>query len=110
MFLPCVSLMIRECFQALHNVVGEPYSLCGGLVSINNQRSLLGTFLNVAEAVIRMISLLMPVPLPKLPCQNVASDLVEKHYFLVIDYFLRYIEVAKLNSESSTSVIKHMKS
>ena len=32
------------------------------------------------------------------------------HYLLVIDYFSRYIEVAKLSSESSANVITHMKS
>ena len=29
---------------------------------------------------------------------------------MVIDYFSRYVEIAKLNSESSAAVIKHMKS
>ena len=32
------------------------------------------------------------------------------HYLVVIDYFLRYIEIAKLNSENTTTIIKHMKS
>ena len=32
------------------------------------------------------------------------------HYLLVIDYFSRYAEIAKLNLESSTAVIKHVKS
>jgi len=32
------------------------------------------------------------------------------HYLLVIDYFSRYIEIAKFSSESSAAVIKHMKS
>ena len=32
------------------------------------------------------------------------------HYPLVIDYFSRYIEIAKLTSESTGCVIKHMKS
>ena len=56
---------------------------------------------------------LMPAPFPELPWQKVASDLFvwkNSHYLLVIDYFSRYIEVAKLTSESSASVIKHMKS
>ena len=32
------------------------------------------------------------------------------HYLLVIDYFSRYIEIAKLNSENTAAVVKHMKS
>ena len=56
---------------------------------------------------------LMPVPFPMLPWQKVASDMFvwkNSHYLLVIDYFSRYIEIAKLSSESSAAVIKHMKS
>ena len=56
---------------------------------------------------------LMPISFPKLPWQKVASDLFvwkNSHYLLVIDYFSRYIEVAKLSSESSANVITHMKS
>lgn len=56
---------------------------------------------------------LMPAQFPKVPWQKVASDLFvwkNSHYLLIIDYFSRYIEIAKLNSESAASVIKHMKS
>ena len=56
---------------------------------------------------------LMPTRFPDLPWQKVASDLfVWKgvYYLLVIDYFSRYVEIAKLNGESSTIVIKHLKS
>ena len=56
---------------------------------------------------------LIPTSFPKLPWQKVGSDLFmwkNSHYLLIIDYFSRYIEIAKLNSESSACVIKHMKS
>ena len=56
---------------------------------------------------------LIPTSFPKLPWQKVGSDLFmwkNSHYFLIIDYFSRYIEIAKLNSESASCVIKHMKS
>ena len=55
----------------------------------------------------------MPTPFPKLPWQKVRSDLFvwkNSHYLLIIDYFSRYIEIAKLSSESATSVITNMKS
>jgi hypothetical protein len=45
--------------------------------------------------------------------QKVASDLFELNgqmYLLVIDYFSRYIEIAKLFNTSSQSVINHLKS
>ena len=44
---------------------------------------------------------------------EVASDLFVwngVHYLLVIDYFSRYVEIAKLSGESSANVIKHLKS
>ena len=56
---------------------------------------------------------LLPASFPKLPWQKVASDLFvwkNSHYLLVIDYFSRYIEIAKLTPESTGYVIKHMKS
>ena len=56
---------------------------------------------------------LMPSQFPNLPWQKVASDLFvwnRAHYLLVIDYFSRYVEIAKLSGESSSNVIKHLKS
>ena len=56
---------------------------------------------------------LLPGKFPKLPWQKVATDLFlwnNSHYLLIIDYFSRYIEIVKLNSESTTAVVKHMKS
>ena len=54
--------------------------------------------------------------LPKfssLPWQKLASDLFYwkgSAYLLVIDYYSRYIETAKLSGESSSEVICHTKS
>ena len=56
---------------------------------------------------------LLPTEFPKRPWQKVASDLFELNgqmYLLVIDYFSRYIEIAKLFNTSSQSVINHLKS
>ena len=56
---------------------------------------------------------LSPSVLPTLPWQKVASDLFVwrgKKYLLVIDYFSRYIEIAKLSGESSQETIQHLKS
>ena len=56
---------------------------------------------------------LMPTPLPTLPWQKVGVDLFEykkSSYIIVIDYFSRFIEIAKLTSTSSTAVTTHMKS
>ena len=50
---------------------------------------------------------------PKLPWQRVGTDLFEykgTQYVLVIDYFSRYIEIAKLSSMSSNAIITHLKS
>jgi len=56
---------------------------------------------------------LQPAVFPQLPWQKVASDLFvwkNSHYLLVIDYFSRFIEISKLSSETTGSVIKHMSS
>jgi len=56
---------------------------------------------------------LLPTEFPKRPWQKVVSDLFELNgqmYLLVIDYFSRYIEIAKLFNTSSRSVINHLKS
>lgn len=55
---------------------------------------------------------LMPSPLPSRPWQKVGTDLLEwkkVDYLLVVDYYSRYIEVAKLTSTSASSVTTHLK-
>ena len=56
---------------------------------------------------------LQPTPLPELPWQKLGVDLFEwkkAKYLLVVDYYSRFIEIAKLSGESSGEVIKHLKS
>ena len=56
---------------------------------------------------------LLPSTLPARPWQNIAIDLFEwkKHnYLLTVDYYSRYIEIAKLTSTTSADVITHLKS
>ena len=56
---------------------------------------------------------LIPTPLITLPWQKVGVDLFKykkSSYIIMIDYFSRFIEIAKLTSTSSTAVITHMKS
>ena len=51
--------------------------------------------------------------MPDYPWQKVASDLFEfkgKPYLILVDYYSRYIEMAKLSNISSAQVINHMKS
>ena len=51
--------------------------------------------------------------MPTLPWQKVGTDLFEwkdSTYLLIIDYFSRYIEIAKLHHTTSEDVILHMKS
>ena len=55
---------------------------------------------------------LLQSPLPDHPWERVASDLFELKgatYLLVVDYYSRYIEVQKLNSTTSASVITALK-
>ena len=49
---------------------------------------------------------------PDLPWQRVATDLFEwkKNYFLIVDYYSRFIEVARLKWTTAEEVIQHMKS
>ena len=56
---------------------------------------------------------MIPTQFPTLLWQRVGTDLFKykgMHYLLVIDYFLCYIEIAKLSSTSSHAVITHLKS
>lgn len=56
---------------------------------------------------------LTPTPLPQLPWQKVASDLFEWKqltYLLVVDYFSRFIEIARLNHPTTKEVVTHLKS
>jgi transposase InsO family protein len=56
---------------------------------------------------------LIPSPLPSRPWEKIGTDLFEwkkVDYLLVVDYYSRYIEIAKLTSTSANSVITHLKS
>ena len=56
---------------------------------------------------------LTPTPLPQLPWQKVATNLFEwkqTTYVLVVDYFSRYIEIARLNRTTTSEVVIHLKS
>ncbi len=56
---------------------------------------------------------LMLSTFPDIPWQKVAANLFDwkgHTYFSVIDYFSRYISVAMLSAETSSEIIRHMKS
>ena len=55
---------------------------------------------------------LLQSPLPSHPWERVTSDLFEHKkstYLLVVDYFSRFVEIEKLTSTTSSSVITHLK-
>ena len=54
-----------------------------------------------------------PTQLPELPWQRVATDLFEwqkSTYLLIVDYFSRWIEIARLDQTTATAVIQHTRS
>ena len=54
----------------------------------------------------------MRSPLPQRPWEKIGTDLFElkgKSYLLLVDYFSRYIEVVKLSSTTTKSVVAAMK-
>ena len=56
---------------------------------------------------------LIPTPFPDLPLQRGGTDLFDwkgSSYLLVVDYYSRFIEVAKLSITTADRVIIHMKS
>ena len=54
----------------------------------------------------------MTIELPNLPWQKVATDLFhwKTSTYLLLNYYSRYIEISKLNEQSSSEVICHTKS
>lgn len=55
---------------------------------------------------------LIPTALPDLPWQRVGTDLFElkgHSYLLIVDYYSRFIEVARLNRTTADEVISHTK-
>ena len=56
---------------------------------------------------------LLPSPFPSRLWEKVGTDLFEwkkSNYIVVIDYYSRYIEIAKLSSTTSLDVVRHLKS
>ena len=56
---------------------------------------------------------LTPSPLPHLPWQRIATDLFQwkdSTYLLLVDYYSRYIEIARLDRTTAAEVITRMKS
>ena len=56
---------------------------------------------------------MIPSSLPEFPWQEVATDLFQfriHQYLLVIDYYSRFIEIAKLTSTTSQAIVSHLKS
>ena len=56
---------------------------------------------------------LHPTPFPQRPWERLGADLFDwkgSKYLLLVDYFSRFIEIAKLSGESCAEVVKHMKS
>lgn len=56
---------------------------------------------------------LTPTPLPDLPWQKVGTDLFEwkqRTFLLIVDYYSRYIEIARLNHPTAEEVVTHSKS
>ncbi len=56
---------------------------------------------------------MMPTEFPPIPWSTVGSDLFyidNKQYLVIVDYYSRYLEVAKLTSTTSGAVIDHFKS
>ncbi len=55
---------------------------------------------------------LLPTPIPERPWQRVGTDLFfweKENYLLVVDYFSRYIEVARLKISTSSTIISALK-
>ena len=56
---------------------------------------------------------MIPSTLPDYPWQSIATDLFcwnKSTYLLAVDYFSRFIEIAKLSTTTSQDVINHLKS
>ena len=59
------------------------------------------------------VSTLLPSRLPELPWQKVAMDFMmhdSSHYLVVVDYFSRFVELARMSSLNAAAVINQLKS
>ena len=97
---------ISKCRKRARSSVWWP-GLSKQFETLINNCSKCNKFLNQA------VEPLIPSALPSLPWQKVATDLFKwkgATYLLVIDYFSKYIEISKLDGESSQEVIQRLKS
>lgn len=101
--------------KALRSAGSEHVSPSGGQSFREISNDLYTTALNAAKLRSREHSLqcMIPSPLPELPWQKVATDLFEwkqQSYLLIVDYYSRFIEIARLNGLTASEVITRTKS
>jgi hypothetical protein len=114
-----VNRLFEHHFDCLNNIL-KPMRLCELL---KNKRNILWSSVRYEtfghpvsreywlQMIYYWLGTLLPTEFPKRPWQKVSSDLFELNrqmYLLVIDYFSKYIEIAKLFNTSSQSVINYL--
>jgi len=68
---------------------------------------------NCARERINFKETMLPTEFPTRPWSTVGADLFQKdnkHYLVIVDYFSRFFEVAKLTSTTAEAVVEHFKS
>ena len=81
----------------------------GGQASVDSYKRWYTIVLNVAENATNIQSLYEHGTI-KLTLEEVATDLFygkASTYLLIVDYYSRYIEISKLNGQSSSEIISH---
>ena len=110
-------LDILECIHAAHQGIAKCRDRAKSTVWWPGLSSQLGEMVkNCAICCKEMTNRqepLIPSPLPDRPWQKLAADLCEyksQQYLVVVDYYSRYFEMAKLSSTTSSDIINHLKS
>ena len=96
------------------NAERGPSNLCGGQALAKTPTQMIENWDVCIRERTNFRETLQPTEFPARPWSTVGADLFQtennKHYLVIVDYFSRFFEVAKLTYTTSEAVVEHFKS